>query len=44
MEKVRENAKKNNDFAVVAGKDDAVSKNASARKKNTIKKTENNAE
>lgn len=44
MEKVRENAKKNNDFAVVAGKDDAVSKNAFARKKNTIKKTENNAE
>lgn len=44
MEKVRENAKKNNDFAVVDGKDDAISKKASARKKNTIKKTENNAE
>ena len=44
MEKVRENAKKNNDFAVVDGKDDAVSKKASARKKNTSKKTENNAE
>lgn len=44
MEKVRENAKKNNDFAVVDGKDDAVSKKASTRKKNTIKKTENNAE
>lgn len=44
MEKVRENAKKNNDFAVVDGKDDAVSKKVSARKKNTIKKTENNAE
>lgn len=44
MEKVRENAKKNNDFAVVDGKDGAVSKKASARKKNTSKKTENNAE
>lgn len=44
MEKVRENAKKNNDFAVVDGKDDAISKKASARKKNAIKKTENNAE
>lgn len=44
MEKVRENAKKNNDFAVVDGKDDAISKKASARKKNTIKKTENNTE
>lgn len=44
MEKVRENAKKNNDFAVVDGKDGAVSKKASARKKNTIKKTENNTE
>ena len=44
MEKVRENAKKNNDFAVVDGKDDAISKKASTRKKNTIKKIENNAE
>ena len=44
MEKVRENAKKNNDFAVVDGRDGAVSKKASARKKNTIKKTENNTE
>jgi len=44
MEKVRENAKKNNDFAVVDGKDGAVSKKASARKKNTVKETENNAE
>lgn len=44
MEKVRENAKKNNDFAVVDGKDGAVSKKASTRKKNVVKKTENSAE
>ena len=44
MEKVRENAKKNNDFAVVDGKDGAVSKKASTQKKNDVKKTENNTE
>ena len=44
MEKVRENAKKNNDFAVVDGKDGAVSKKASTRKNNAVKKTENNTE
>lgn len=45
MEKVRENAKKNDDFAVVDGKDEAVApKKTSTRKKRAAKKTDDNAE
>lgn len=45
MEKVRENVKKNNDFAVVDGKDEAAApKKISTRKKRTAKKTDDNAE
>lgn len=45
MEKVRENVKKSDDFAVVDGKDEAVApKKTSTRKKRTVKKTDDNAE
>lgn len=45
MEKVRENVKKSDDFAVVDGKDETVApKKTSTRKKSTAKKTVDNAE
>ena len=45
MEKVRENVKNSDDFAVVDGKDDAVApKKTSTRKKRAVKKTDDNTE